>query len=294
MNILNDLKLQYKIGDMTTKLIFWNLLLFAVPEVVFALLRLFNIHISYHAYIGLSNSFGDLLQKPWTIISYSFFHSSFFHILFNMLMLNFVGKLFSTFFTQKQLLSLYVLGGIFAGIIYIASYYFFPLLANQHTILVGASASVMAILVATTTYQPDMDIRLALIGNVKLWHIAIVFLILDFIQLPLENTGGHLSHLGGALFGFIYIKALQNGTDLGSGLNAVLNGFANLFSPKKSSPFTKIHRNPKSAKPTKTSGKIVTKDKTQQQIDEILDKISQSGYDSLTADEKEFLFKAGK
>lgn len=294
MNIVNDLKLQYKIGDMTTKLIFWNLLLFAIPEVVFSLLRLFNVSISYHEFVGLTNNPTDLLYKPWTIISYSFFHSSFLHILFNMLMLNFVGKLFSTFFTQKQLLSLYILGGVFAGMIYIASYYLFPLLANQHTLLVGASASVMAILVATTTYQPEMNLRLALIGNVKLWHIAIVFLILDFIQLPLENTGGHLSHLGGALFGFIYIKALQSGIDLGSGLNTVLDWFANLFSPKKNTPFTKIHRNPKSAKPTKTSGKIVTKDKTQQQIDEILDKISQSGYDSLTADEKEFLFKAGK
>lgn len=162
-----------------------------------------------------------------------FFHNGFFHILFNMLMLNFVGKLFVTFFTQKQLLGLYILGGILGGIVYIVSYLLFPLLANQHALLIGASASVMAILVATTTYQPEMNLRLALIGNIKLWHIAIVFIFLDFIQLPLENTGGHLAHLGGALFGFIYIKALQNGTDLSSGLNAVLDWFANLFSPKK-------------------------------------------------------------
>lgn len=294
MNILNDLKLQYKIGDMTTKLIFWNILLFAVPEVVFSLLRLFNLNISYHDYIGLTNNPADLLYKPWTIISYSFFHANFFHILFNMLMLNFAGKLFTTFFTQKQLLGLYVLGGVLGGIVYIASYLFLPALANQSTLLVGASASVMAILIGTVTYQPYMDIRLALIGNVKLWHIAVVFLIIDLIQLPLENTGGHLSHLGGALFGFIYIKALQNGTDLSSGLNALVDWFTTLFSPRKSTPFTKVHRNPKSAKPAKTTGKIVTKDKTQQQIDEILDKISKSGYDSLTADEKEFLFKAGK
>lgn len=294
MNILNDLKLQYKIGDMTTKLIFWNILLFAIPSIVFALLLLFNIQIHYNSYVGLSNDLGDLLLKPWTIISYSFFHASFFHILFNMLMLNFSGKLFVTFFTQKQLLSLYILGGILGGVVYIVSYLFLPLLANQHALLVGASASVMAILVATTTYQPDMNIRLALIGNVKLWHIAIVLLALDFIQLPLENTGGHLAHLGGALFGFIYIKALQGGTDLGRGLSIVLDWFANLFSPKKATPFKKVHRNPKPSGTSKTISRIVTKDKTQQQIDEILDKISQSGYDSLTANEKEFLFKAGK
>lgn len=293
MNILNDLKLQYKIGDMTTKLIFWNILLFAIPSIVFALLQLFSVSISYFNYVALSNSLDDLLLKPWTIISYSFFHNGFFHILFNMLMLNFVGKLFVTFFTQKQLLGLYILGGVCGGIVYIVSYLFFPLLANQHALLVGASASVMAILVATTTYQPEMNLRLALIGNIKLWHMAIVFIILDFIQLPLENTGGHLAHLGGALFGFIYIKALKNGIDLSSGLNAVLDSFANLFSPKKATPFKKVHRNPKTPS-VKTASKIVTKDKTQQQIDEILDKISQSGYDSLTADEKEFLFKAGK
>ncbi|MGH2666435.1 rhomboid family intramembrane serine protease [Flavobacterium sp.] len=294
MNILDDLKMQYKIGDMTTRLIFWNIILFAVPEVVFSLLKLFNFHISYHDYVGLTNNPADLLLKPWTIISYSFFHANFFHLLFNMLMLNFAGKLFTTFFTQKQLLGLYIMGGILGGIIYMASYWFLPVLAGQSTLLVGASASVMAILIATVTYQPYMNLRLALIGNVKLWHIAIVFLFLDLIQLPLENTGGHLSHLGGALFGFIYIKALQNGTDLASGLNGMLDWFTMLFSPKKSTPFTKVHRNPKSANPTKTTGKIVTKDKTQQQIDEILDKISKSGYDSLTADEKEFLFKAGK
>lgn len=294
MNIINDLKLQYKIGDMATKLIFWNIMLFAIPEVVFSLLKLFNVHISYLNFIALSNGFDDLLLKPWTIISYSFFHNGFFHILFNMIMLNFVGRLFTTFFTQKQLLGLYILGGVFGGVLYIVSYLFFPLLANQHALLVGASASVMAILVATTTYQPYMDLRLALIGNIKLWHIAIVFLVLDLIQLPLENTGGHLAHLGGALFGFIYIKVLQNGTDLTSGLNAVLDWFTNLFSPKKATPFKKVHRNPKPTNPVKTTSKIVTKDKTQQQIDEILDKISQSGYDSLTTEEKDFLFKAGK
>jgi len=294
MNILDDLKLQYRNGDMTTKLIFWNLLLFAIPEVVFAVLQLFQIKINYFDYVALSTNFSDLLLKPWTIISYSFFHSGFFHLVFNMIMLNFAGKLFNTFFTQKQVLNLYILGGISGGIIYIISYFFLPSLTNQHTILVGASASVMAILVATTTYQPFMEVRLVLIGNIKLWHIAIIFLILDLIQLPLENTGGHLAHLGGALFGFVYVKVLQSGTDLGSGLNVFFDWIANLFLPKKEMPFKKVHRNPRPINVVKTTSKIVTKDKIQQQIDEILDKISKSGYDSLTVDEKEFLFKAGK
>lgn len=294
MTILDDLKGQYKNGDMATQLIFWNILLFAIPEIIVAVLQLFSIKIIYFDYVALSNHFSNLALQPWTIVSYAFFHSSILHLVFNMIILHFAGRLFVTFFTQKQLLGLYVLGSVFAGIIYLLCYTFLPSLSNQNTLLVGASASIMAILFATMTYQPFMDIRLVLFGSVKLWHIALLYLAVDLIQLPLENTGGHLAHLGGALFGFIWVKFLQNGTDLTSGFNTILNWFATLFSPKKATPFKKVHRNPKPINVVKTASKIVTKDKTQQQIDEILDKISKSGYDSLTAHEKEFLFKAGK
>ncbi|WP_136668287.1 rhomboid family intramembrane serine protease [Flavobacterium sp. H122] len=293
MNILQDLKQQYRIGDIATKLIFWNILLFIIPTLIFSLLTLFLVQINYLTWIALPENIQDFLYKPWTIITYNFFHSNLLHLVFNMIMLHFAGRIFSTYFTQKQLVSVYVLGGVFAGIIYMVSYMFLPMLANQKVLLVGASASIMAIVFATTTYQPHMNLRLALIGKVQLWHIALVFLILDLLQLPLENTGGHLSHLGGALFGFIYIKALKKGTDLGSGLNWVLDSISNLFSEKKSTPFKTVHKNAKPQPQTRTT-RVVTKDKTQQQIDEILDKISQSGYDSLTKEEKEFLFKAGK
>jgi len=125
---------------------------------------------------------------------------------------------------------------------------------------------------------------------VKLWHVAFVILLVDLIQMPLDNTGGHLAHLGGALFGFIYIKLLQSGKDITKPFLALLDTFANLFKPKKKTPFKKVHRN--------TTKKVVNsfteKDITQKQIDDILDKISKSGYDSLTKEEKEFLFKAGK
>lgn len=294
MNIINDLKLQYRIGDITTKLIFWNILLFAIPEVFFAILKLFLIDIDYYQYVGLSNSIEDFIFKPWTLISYSFFHGGIFHILSNMIMLNFIGKLFTTYFTQKQLFGLYLLGSLFGGFVYLLSYTLLPLLAHQNAILVGGSASVMAILWATTTYQPNMEIRLLLIGTIKLWHIALVFLIIDLIQLPMDNTGGHLAHLGGAFSGFLFVKMIQNGTDLTKPINNIIDWFTNLFSPKKRTPFKKVHRTFSTPKSTPKPTKIVIKDKQQQQIDEILDKISQSGYDSLTKDEKEFLFKAGK
>ncbi len=293
MSLLEDLKLQFKIGDVLTKLLFWNIAFFAIPSVVFGILPLFKVNIDYLSYVSLSSNPNDLLWKPWSIFTYAFCHSSVLHILFNLIMLNFAGRLFLIFFNQKQLLSLYFVGSFFAGLLFLLSYMFFPALANVTTALVGASASVMAILFATVSNSPLMNIRLLLFGNVKLWHIAFVLIVIDLFQLPMENTGGHLAHIGGAFFGYIYIRLLKNGIDICNWFTTILDTFSSIFGSRKSKPFKKVHRTYK-APAVKRTSKIVTKDKVQQQIDEILDKISQSGYDSLSSDEKEFLFKAGK
>ncbi|MDH4403480.1 MAG: rhomboid family intramembrane serine protease [Flavobacterium sp.] len=293
MSLLEDLKLQFKIGDVLTKLIFWNIAFFAIPSVVLGILPLFKVNIDYLNYVSLSTNPNDLLLKPWSIFSYAFCHSSILHILFNLIMLNFAGRLFLIFFNPKQLLSLYFVGSLFAGFVFLLSYMFFPALANINTALVGASASVMAILFATVTYSPLMNIKLLLFGNVKLWHIALVLIVIDLFQLPRENTGGHLAHIGGAFFGYIYIRLLKNGTDICNWFTLIIDAFSSIFGSRKSKPFKKVHRTYK-APAEKRASKIVTKDKVQQQIDEILDKISQSGYDSLSSEEKEFLFKAGK
>lgn len=292
-SILDDLKLQFRMGDVTTKLIFWNIALFAIPAVVFGLFSLFSFNIDYLKFVSLSSNPSDLLWKPWSILSYAFFHFGFLHIIFNLLMLNFVGKLFTTFFTQKQLLNLYLVSAIFAGLLYIICYMIFPALSRSDANLVGASGAVMALLVATATYQPMMEVRVFLFGNVKLVYLVLVFFILDLIQLPMSNTGGHLAHIGGAFFGYFYIKALQNGTDITLWFEKIISFFASLFGNRpKETTFRKVHKT-YSVQQQKTVSKIVTKDKTQQQIDEILDKISKSGYDSLSKEEKEFLFKAG-
>jgi membrane associated rhomboid family serine protease len=293
MSIIEDLKLQFKIGDVLTKLLFWNIAFFAVPSIVFGILPLFKVNINYLNYVSLSSNPNDLLLKPWSIFTYAFCHSSILHILFNLIMLNFAGRLFLIFFNQKQLLSLYFVGSLFAGIVFLLSYMFFPALANVNTALVGASASVMALLFATVSYSPLMNIRLILFGNVKLWHIALVLIVIDLFQLPMENTGGHLAHIGGAIFGYIYIRLLKKGTDICNWFTLIIDAFSSIFVKRKSKPFKKVHRTYK-APVEKRVSKIVTKDKVQQQIDEILDKISQSGYDSLSSEEKEFLFKAGK
>jgi membrane associated rhomboid family serine protease len=285
MNILDDLKLQYKLGGIAMRVIYWNIACFLISFVFYE----FSIgEFIFPNWLALSSDPEVFLFKPWTFLTYAFFHDGFLHLLFNMMVLNFASSLFLTFFTQKQYLGLYILSAIFSGAVFVLSYYFL----NYSASIVGASAAIMAILVATTTYQPLMNVRLLLVGNVKLWHITAVILVLDLMQFRLGNMGGHISHLAGAVFGFIFIKLLQNGTDLSIVVSKTIDFFANLFRKSPTTPFKTVHKN---YKPTeKPTSRIVTKDKTQQQIDEILDKISQSGYDCLTKEEKEFLFKAGK
>ena len=287
MGIIDDLKAQYRTGGIEMQLIFWNIGL----AIIYFLIEAFSSQaIGYVNYwLLLSSSPSELLFKPWTLLTYAFFHGGVMHLIFNLIMLNFAARLFLTFFTPKQFLGLYILGAIFSGFIFVLTYFLF----QNVGVLIGASGAIMAVLIASATYAPLYQIRLMFIGNVKLWHIAAVFLILDLIQMPASNMGGHIAHLGGAFFGFLFIKLLQKGTDLSLFVTKIISFFVNIFKPKKGTPFKKVHRNPTQPQP-KTASRIVVKDKTQQQIDEILDKISQSGYDSLTKDEKEFLFRAGK
>lgn len=287
MSIIDDLKLQYKVGGIAQRLIYWNISCFLVSLVFFYQFKVGAF--DFPSWIALSSEPSNFIFKPWTFLTYAFFHDGFWHLFFNMMVLNFSSSLFLTFFTPKQFLGLYILSALFAGIAFVSGYYFLNLSAS----IVGASAAIMAVLVAATTYHPLMNVRLLLIGNVKLWHITFVIILLDLMQFRLENTGGHISHLSGALFGFIFIKLLENGIDLSKIVSRVLDFFANIFTKSSSTPFKKVHKN--YSRPVEKSGsRIITKDKSQQQIDEILDKISQSGYDSLTKEEKEFLFKAGK
>jgi membrane associated rhomboid family serine protease len=279
-SILDDIKMQYQFGGVAFRLIFWNVLCFVVSLLFFYDFQLGVFH--FPSWIALSSDPNVFITKPWTLISYAFFHHGIGHLFFNMMVLHFSSILFLTFFNSKQYMGLYLLSALISGVAFVVGYYFL----QMNSSMVGASGAIMAILVATTTYRPLMIVRLLFFGNVKLWHITAVILVLDFMQFKIENTGGHIAHLAGAFFGFIFIKLLQNGMDLSRILN-------NPFKQSKRTPFKKVHKN--YSKPlTKPSSRIVVKDKTQQQIDEILDKISQSGYDSLTHEEKEFLFKAGK
>jgi membrane associated rhomboid family serine protease len=282
----DDLKFQYRLGGIDNKLIFWNIGFFLLSIIFFYQFKVG--YFDYPNWLAVSSEPSIVLTKPWTLLTYAFLHYEFKHLLFNMIALYFSSRLFLTFFTQKQFIGVYMLSAIFCSLCFIIVFYIF----GWQSMMVGASGAIMALLMAATTYQPSMDVRLLLIGHIKLWQITATILLLNFLVMFID-TGGFVAHVSGAFFGYIYIRLLQNGTDLSRIVNAVIDFFANLFGPKKATPFKKVHVNPK--KPAvKRESKIVVKDKTQQQLDEILDKISQSGYDSLTAEEKEFLFKAGK
>ena len=287
MGFLDELKVHYKMGGYEQKLIYWNVGAFVVSIVFFFQFKTGNF--VYPEWLFLSSDGWQTLTKPWTLLTYMFLHDDFLHLLFNMIILNFTGRIFLTYFTQRQLLGAYVLGGIFAGLVFMGVYY----LLGWQGAVIGASGAIMTVLFASTTYAPNMTIRLLLIGYVKLWHFAAVVVALDLLYLLAENTGGHIAHLAGAFFGFVFVKLLQQGYDMSKIVGFIYDGLSNISFSRKNTPFKKVHRNP-DRKPIKSVSKVVTKDKTQQQIDDILDKISKSGYDSLTTDEKEFLFRAGK
>ncbi|RLD32616.1 MAG: rhomboid family intramembrane serine protease [Bacteroidetes bacterium] len=239
-------------------------------------------------YMALPASFHVLASKPWTIITYMFLHEGFFHILFNIVMLYFGGILFTEYLGEKRLLWTYLAGGIVGALFYLFSFNIFPVFAQVKSVSValGASASVLAIIVATAIYVPDYTVHLMLFGRVKLKYVAIAFVAIDLLSIPAGNPGGHIAHLGGAFWGFIYALSLKNGTDLYRFLNV------SAYTPKAKSTFS--YEKQEYKRPVSDDEYNEQKIKKQKKIDEILDKISKSGYSSLTKEEKEFLFKTSK
>jgi membrane associated rhomboid family serine protease len=225
-------------------------------------------------YLLLPSSLPRLLTHFWTPVTYMFMHAGIFHILFNMLWLYWFGQIFEEYLGKKRTVGLYLMGGLAGAFLFILCYNTVPLFANESAPLVGASASVMAIIIGTATLLPDYTISLILIGPVKLKWIALFIIVIDFFGIVGPNAGGEIAHLGGALIGFTYIKQVQKGNDW-------IANISNIFKPK-----SKLKVVSKS-----TSGKPAGKPR-QEEVDLILDKISQSGYDSLNRQEKEILFRA--
>jgi len=280
-NTLEQLIVKFKNATIVEKLIYLNVAIYILGFLLNTLNFLMSTTHSnlLFNWFALPAHYNELIFKPWTIFTYAFLHSGIWHILSHMLVLYYVGNLFLDYFTQKQFLNYYILGALGGGIIFVLSYNIFPAFKNTNSVLVGASAAVTAIFVGITTYIPYYQIKIRFIGFVKLWILAAIWIGLDIIQIPVENSGGHLAHLGGAVIGFLLTYKHQKG-------GTFLNYFSNIFTQKKQNPLKTVY---KSNKKTKTNPIV-----NQKKIDEILDKISKSGYDTLTKEEKDFLFKSGK
>lgn len=285
MNILENLKYRFKNAGIVEQLIYVNLAVFLLVFIsnTFGFLFQANTNL-FVEWFSLPASFNDFLSKPWTIITYGFLHTSFLHILLNLIALFYIGHLFKQYFTAKQLLNFYLLGTLFGGIIFIASYNFFPALQRvaDNSVLLGASAGISAIFIGIATYIPNYELKFPLIGYVKLYVLACVWIAIDIIQIPAGNAGGHLAHIGGALFGFLYVVKASN-KEL-----EILKPLKKFFE-KKEKPLKTVYKSGKKTKNTTSK-----KSENQQEIDAILDKISKSGYDTLTKTEKDFLFKQGR
>lgn len=236
-------------------------------------------------YLALPADPGSLLKKPWTLITYMFTHEGFFHILFNMLVLYWMGRIFIDYLGDKKIFGIYILGGISGALFYILAYNLIPVFSvySLEAVVIGASAGVMAVLIATTTLVPDYRMNLLLLGPVPLKYIAAVLIVLDLINIKSGNAGGHIAHLGGALFGFIYTVQLKKGRDL-------VKPFSYLLESRRTRAKMKVVQRKSISDEEYAESKILQ----QKMLDQILDKISESGYESLTAREKEILFKMSK
>lgn len=297
----SNIRAKIAMATVSEKLIAVNVIAFVLFFFLKTLAFLFSFEVDFILeWLVFPKEPGEFLFKPWSIITYAFLHSGLWHLLSNMLILYFSGVYFLTYFSPKKLLNFYFLGGIFGALVYMASYNLFPAFQGMgKSYLIGASAAVMSILVGIATHIPHMRVRLILLGSIKLWWIAAFLVVLDVIQIPISNPGGHLAHLGGAGFGYLYARQLGKGNNIASGFEKLLDWIASLFSSnsgsgRKSNLKTVHKRKPTGSTSGRNSAGIRNKKEEQARIDAILDKIGKSGYDSLTKQEKDYLFNAGK
>lgn len=294
MNLIDNLKETYRQGSPTIRLIFINVTLYAVLQLILIAFRLFTFDGEFiFQWLALPAHPAQLLERPWTLVTYMFLHRDIFHILFNMLTLYWFGKLFLMYHTGKQLTGLYLVGGVVAGLLYMAAYNIFPLFAGltEFSILMGASGSIMAIIVSTAMQAPNLEMRFLLLGNVKLKYIAIVAVLISLFSITSSNAGGQIAHLGGALYGYFFIVSLRRGSDTTRWISRLLDTVNNLFKPKR----LKVRKGG-TYRPGKMSDAEynVQKNRNMAEVDRILDKIKASGYGSLTEDEKNTLFQQRK
>jgi len=295
-NIVDEIRESFRKGSALTKLIYINLGVFLAVKIIFVIYFLLTPDLPinksdyfesiYLGYLMVPSDFILLLHRPWTLVTYMFLHFRFLHILFNILVLFWFGRIFLHYLNPKQLLTTYIIGGLAGAILYLVFYNVFPGLGDGQVL--GASAAVMAIVISISFYIPNNEVYIPIVGNVRLKYIAIVYVVLDIIMIGSDdNAGGHIAHLGGAFYGYLFAMQLRQGKDIGKGFSRIFDSIAGLFSRK---PKMKVSYK-SNARGMNDLDYNKAKLESQKEIDKILDKIAQSGYDSLTKKEKETLFK---
>ena len=282
---MNQFKLKFQLFNAAEKLIAVLVLFYLVSSVVSVLFQSNAV-----AFLELERDLGRLIYRPWTLITYALVHQGIFHILFNMLWLHFASRLFLNLFDDKRFYALFSIGVLIGAAFFLIAYNTFPALTSRNAMLVGSSAGVTAVLIFMCVYAPQTGLRFFTF-NFKLWQLGVFFVVLDVLQLGSGiNIGGHLAHLGGALSGYFLAYRIKNASDdlilFSDFWIKVFEPLGSMFRPKKRA-FKKVYKNTNKPNDSKVPSK-------QQKLDAILDKISKSGYEALSAEEKDFLFQQSK
>lgn len=296
MGIWEDIKNPFNKGNNLIRLIYINIgvfLIISIFSIVGYLLNNQKISENVLNILAVPASLNTLLVRPWTIITYMFTHKNIWHILLNMLWLYWFGRIFLEYLDQRKLVAVYLLGGISGAIVYVLSFNIFPAFKDvvPMSVAIGASASVMAVVIAIAAYVPNYAVQFFLIGRIRIIYVALaIFVVTSILDFP-SNSGGKLAHIGGALFGFLFTLNIKKGRDIGKGINSIIDFFATLFKPRRKMKVT--YKKPASNYDYPASDYDYNKTKVEHQakINQILDKISKGGYDSLTKEEKDTLFK---
>ena len=318
-SMLDELKDTFRRSEnRLNQLILINVGVFLVMNIAVVVLMLFKLQTGWYENLsralGVPASWLGLLERPWSPITYMFIHSDFFHLLFNMMLLYGIGNILQSLLGARRLLAVYLAGGLAGALVFILAFNVFPLfegLRGDYT--VGASASVLAVVVGAATLSPDYPIRLFLFGNVRIRYLALIMVLMDLLFMAGSNAGGHFAHLGGAIFGYVYIKRLQNGQNLGLWIEQFFEAWPGLvdrirrpslgkrrsFGRGKAGPLKVVKSGSTvgsmaSGRGDATNSLAGSNRVSQQEIDAVLDKISKKGYDSLNAHEKEILFRASR
>jgi len=297
-NLSEELKRFFTGRSMLAILIMINIGVWILTKAVYVVFYLYN-----HPDVSLADTWilhyfalpaltGELASRPWTLVSYMFLHIDFWHILFNMLWLFWFGRIFMEYLNSRQLLFTYLAGGLTGGLLYILAFNIFPVFHTtiEASVALGASASVMAIVTAISFFVPNYSIQLLFIGRVRILYLAILLFIFDFIAIPSGNAGGHIAHIGGALFGYffsLWMRKTKYAYSTGV-FTSLLKKLTNLFSTGRGSSAPP----PYAGRPKADEEYNAEKNLHQKRIDTILEKISRGGYDSLTKDEKDLLFRS--